>query len=446
MAELPPDEVIAQAVARVASPTFDRWITLVHAAGCCARPVRLAGTITAVDRATGEARVTYSTAAEPGRVLLKACQTRRATRCPACAAVYQGDARALVIAGLAGGKGVPESVAGHPTVFATFTAPSFGAVHRADPSGRPCHPGAGCRCPQRRLIGCSVVHRSDDPVVGTPICIDCYDYEGTVIWNARATELWARTCNGIRRALARTLAMSVRQFAEDYRLSFAKVVEYQRRGVIHLHAVVRLDQRDGETPAIDAARLVAAVRVAAERAKAPNPLRAAQPIVWGRQVDVEVVDNEGRRAAANYLAKYATKSSDDAGALDRRLHHGDTSRLQLPDHLRRLVDTAWELGGRLELAPLNLHLWAHTLGYRGHWLTKSRHWSTTFAALRDARHIWRQDHERGDGDGSTGDETVAIADWAYTGMGYRTDGDAWLAWSTASNKRLNRRTAWEERS
>ncbi|MGO9298283.1 MAG: replication initiator, partial [Streptosporangiaceae bacterium] len=41
-----------------------------------------------------------------------------------CSAVYKRDARQLVRAGLTGGKGIPETVASHPCVFATFTAPS----------------------------------------------------------------------------------------------------------------------------------------------------------------------------------------------------------------------------------------------------------------------------------------------------------------------------------
>ena len=34
-----------------------------------------------------------------------------------------------------GGKGVPETVNGHPRLFVTFTAPSFGKVHSARPKG-----------------------------------------------------------------------------------------------------------------------------------------------------------------------------------------------------------------------------------------------------------------------------------------------------------------------
>jgi hypothetical protein len=82
-----------------------------------------------VDLDTGEARTVYSTEPEPDRTLLKRCGNRREAVCPSCAEEYRGDAYQLVAAGLRGGKGVPESVAGHPMVFVTLTAPSFGPVH-----------------------------------------------------------------------------------------------------------------------------------------------------------------------------------------------------------------------------------------------------------------------------------------------------------------------------
>jgi hypothetical protein len=50
--------------------------------------------------------------------------------------------RQLVYAGLAGGrKRVPASVAEHPQVFATLTAPSFGPVHTRRDDARPCRCG-----------------------------------------------------------------------------------------------------------------------------------------------------------------------------------------------------------------------------------------------------------------------------------------------------------------
>jgi hypothetical protein len=286
-------------------------------------------------------------------------------------------------------------------------------------------------------------HGVDDPAVGSPMCMECYDYAGAVIFNACAPRLWSRTTVALRRVLAAGAGMSCRSFDRRYRLSFVRVIEYQRRGVIHLHALIRLDERDGGLPDLDVSTLAAAVSRAALRAHAPNPLGPDRPLRWGTQLDVAPVGEAERRVAANYLAKYATKSTDDAGALDRRLRHGDVSRLAIPEHLRRLVDTAWQLGSRPELADLRLRDWAHTLGFPGHWVTKSRHWSTTFSDLRAARHAWRI--ERNSGAQPPSDErTEMVASWEYRGCGYRTAGDAWLAASAAANKLENRRLAREE--
>ncbi|MEV8032827.1 replication initiator [Streptomyces sp. NPDC086182] len=55
------------------------------------------------------------------------------------------------------------------------------------------------------------------------------------------------------------------------------------------------------------------------------------------------------------------------------------------DHVRALMHTCWRLGGLSEFTPLHLRAWVHALGYRGHILTKSRAYSTTYAALRADR-------------------------------------------------------------
>ena len=48
-----------------------------------------------------------------------------------------------------------------------------------------------------------------------------------------------------------------------------------------------------------------------------------------------------------------------------------------------MITTAWQLGGLDQYDGLNLRRWAHMLGFRGHFLTKSRRYSTTFSALRE---------------------------------------------------------------
>jgi len=166
--------------------TLGRFTSQGDRCGWCTQPIRLAGTQSVVDRSTGEIVHIYSTGSEPDGVLLKACGTRRATRCPSCASTYAADARMLVRSGISGGKGIPESVSRHPMVFATLTAPSFGPVHRSPKGGRQtCRPGArGRKCPHGKPMFCIERHAPDDPAVGEPLCADCYDYPSAVLWNA----------------------------------------------------------------------------------------------------------------------------------------------------------------------------------------------------------------------------------------------------------------------
>ena len=128
--------------------------------------------------------------------------------------------------------------------------------------------------------------------------------------------------------------------------------------------------------------------------------------------------------------------------MDRRLKAADFAGLdqRLTPHLARMVRTAWELGRRPELEHLRLRSWAHTLGFRGHWLTKSRSYSTTLTALRVARHQWNLQR---DGD-DLSDAAVTIGDWRYAGRGWTSDGDAWLAETAASHAADQRRAARQE--
>ena len=442
---------VADVLRRASDPEgYERWRAQVKAARFCSSPVRLTGRTERVDTETGELSVRFSTEGEPDGILLKACGCRRESVCASCAAVYRADAYQLVVAGLRGGKGVPESVADHPAVFVTLTAPGFGPVHsRRERDGR----ALVCRrarratvCPHGRRLTCSIRHAEDDERLGEPICVACYDYEAAVLWNATAPELWRRTTIYLRRSLARGVGLSAAELAERARPSYTKVVEYQRRGVVHVHAVIRLDgpgvevEPPGDDLGLDA--LVSAVLNAVPLVAVRLPFeRDGRRLVarWGEQVDVRpILVRPGAvpaGAVASYVAKYATKSTDGDGTLDHRLDAEDFPYLRLRPHLRKLVDTAWTLGGRPELEHLRLRAWAHTLGFRGHWLTKSRRYSTTFTALRRARAEW---HDGGDG------QAVEHKSWRYVGRGYTTPGDAWLVESAARDRDELRRIARAE--
>jgi hypothetical protein len=427
---------------------YEGFRAQVLAARCCRRPVRLAGGIT-----NSDGSIVFDSRQLPDGVLLKACGTRRETLCPPCASIYRGDAFAVVAAGLRGGKGVPEEIAEHPAVLLTLTAPSFGAVHRRREDGG-CHRG-GKRCPHGVALVCGKHHPVGDTAIGAPLCEACYDYEGAVLFNAGVSELWRRTTIYALRALGQLAEMSVRQTAKRLRLSYVKVVEFQRRGSVHLHALVRVDQRGGELgPAadgIDASMLTGALQIAARKVSAPiaGGERTESRVCWGQQIDTTVITDvaRGRNRAAAYLAKYATKGSDNAGVLDHRLRGGVLNDARLPAHLRSLVETAWSLSERPALEKLRLRLWAHTCGFRGHFMTKSLRYSTTLGALREERQRWRVALRDGDeSERELEDTSALVREWRYEGTGYLSLGDACLAENLEEQARLGRRVAYEEKT
>jgi hypothetical protein len=199
------------------------------------------------DKRTGEVREAYTTEHEPGGVLLKGCGNRRASVCPACAETYRRDAWHLIAAGLRGGKGMPDTVAAHPRLFVTFTAPSFGPVHtRRTQHGNPmpCRPrDPKAKCEHGRPVACWHRHpEAEIHTLGRPLCDDCFDWTGLALWNALAPELWRHTLGvTVYRALAQLLSISEAEVKRLVRVRYTKVAEYQARGAVHFHAVIRLD-------------------------------------------------------------------------------------------------------------------------------------------------------------------------------------------------------------
>jgi hypothetical protein len=337
----------------------------------------------------------------------------------------------------------------------------------------PCHPyRQGQRCPHGRRLGCWQRHDEDDPRLGEPLCARCYQTGAQVLWNALAGRLWSRTTIYVYRALAQLVGVTEEKLRRLVRVSFAKVAEYQRRGAVHFHAIIRLDAAtDCGCPAcvapppagFTAELLEAAVRQAAATVAVPCPaLDEDQGMTltarWGEQLDVrhitEAGDNEELSAeqVAGYVAKYATKSTEALGVtLDQRVCEAELEGLEVPAHVAELVRACWELGARPSLVGLRLRKWAHMLGFGGHFSTKSRRYSTTLGALRRARVAYAIRRRRGgvltlDAWGRPDDDpaVTVVASWAYLGSGYQSTGEAWLAASAAARAREVRRIAKEE--
>jgi hypothetical protein len=327
-----------------------------------------------------------------------ACGNRRESRCPPCSERYRRDAYFLVAAGLAGNeaRGVSTDVASHPLVFATFTAPSFGAVHRrvVDAGGvRQCRPGGPSEtCEHGLSLRCLERHAEGDPRIGQALCSACYDYEAAARWNANLGALWRRTITYLPRELAALGGVSVAALRSQVRVAYAKVAEFQARGAVHVHAVIRLDGPDGPDTAPAGGATAQRLAEAVARTAARVAVTVAGPdgrelvIRWGSQIDTRPIsaDQDGGdghgAGVAGYLAKYATKDAQLGGGLDRRIRvQGVIERVEISDHARALMRSAWTLSPR----------WAHNLGFRGHFLTKARRYSVTFAALRGVRAEYR---------------------------------------------------------
>src|SRR5262245_8148044 len=256
----------------------------------CSRPVRLVGSTTRVNAVTGEGVGFYSSAQELDGYTWVRCGDRRAARCESCSREYKGDAWHLLSAGLVGGKGAPESVSTHPTTFVTLTPPSFGPVH-----GR--RQRAPCRarrdrpvCPHGRPLYCLHRHGPEDRQLGEPLCADCYDYVGHVLWQWHAPELWRRFSIRLGRTLARRVGVSHKDFKRLARVSYTKVAEFQARGLIHVHAVMRLDGPVGpDSPpgvALNALDLGDAIETAARAIRLEVKPEGLVPVVlgWGDQI------------------------------------------------------------------------------------------------------------------------------------------------------------------
>ncbi|MQA78731.1 MAG: plasmid replication initiator protein [Streptosporangiales bacterium] len=469
---------------------YDAWLSHVWPAAGCQRPVQLRGDLATVDTRSGQLLDSRHTSTLPDGVIYKACGNRRHTVCPSCAERYRQDAYQLIRAGLVGGKTIDESVATHSAVFATFTAPSFGAVHTRVVKHHTCESRKRCRCrsePCRarrdattcehgRLTSCSQRHGVDDMALGHPLCLDCYDHDAQVVWNNHAGELWRRTVQALTRSLVHVSRQRGVGFLDvetgpgehrslsTLRIRYAKVAEYQTRGVIHFHVLFRLDGVDPyhpdqvtpPDPAADVDLLTDVIQLAATTTRFRTPAHPTYrpegwPIGWGEQLDLRPVLLRGDNSVtdsqvAGYLAKYATKSTETTGHVSTRLTSETINTYADPtgSHPERLIEACWRLSRHAHWHSLGK--WAHMLGYGGHFLTKARAYSVSFGYLRSLRVTWRRSQTpdttvevRAIDDRD--DDTVIVSNLTYAGIGWHTTADATLANTAAALARLRAQTA-----
>ncbi|GAA3271287.1 plasmid replication initiator protein [Dactylosporangium vinaceum] len=469
--------------ARVVQPDYPDWLDHITPAAACTRPVRLAGDLFTVrGAADGGAQIIGHTPTGhlPDGVIYKACGNRRASLCPACARTYQRDAYQVLRTMLVGGKGVPGTVASHPAAFVTLTAPSFGTVHtravrrhtctnrrRCDCRAEPCHARSTGpnRCEHGQPAVCWARHDDGDQVLGQPLCLDCYRHAEHVVWNLFSTELWRRTSIALGRALGRRCQALGIPFhlvhgadgrpkrLSPVRFTYGKVAEYQRRGLVHYHLLIRLDgynPADPDTAVPPPAPLAyqdlhdaisTAVASTSFRTPAHPDRLDGWPMTWGdlakgtdiRQIALTGTDAITDSQVAGYMAKYATKSTESTGHFSTRLTPDTVEQYAdaTGDHNARLIHACWHLGRRIpgpdeawkcpdcrtwtRLAACphcdrrcqprvdirstdgdkpnpyeGLRRAAHKLGFNGHFLTKARRHPVTFGVLRANRVVFRR--------------------------------------------------------
>ena len=291
-------------------------------------------------KAAGRRRV-WSTDTEPDGVLRKACGNRREAVCPPCAERYRQDAYHLIAAGLRGGKGVPETVTEHPAVFVdAHGAELRRRAHAAARAGRAAAalPAAARRAglPARRA---AVVRR--DPRRGRSVPRRAAVPRVLRLRGGGDVEQHARRAvaphDDLRAARARARGRDDAGGAQAARCAsaYVKVAEYQqpRPGARARARAAR--SRDAGVPRRrdPAARRAASTRELLEHALRDGRRRRLRAGPGRARWRARALGDAARRPPARtgdergeiagYLAKYATKSTEQAGGL---LHRVDRRR------------------------------------------------------------------------------------------------------------------------
>jgi hypothetical protein len=175
----------------------------------------------------------------------------------------------------------------------------------------------------------------------------------------------------------------------------------QRRGLIHFHAIVRADgplSVEADPPSWLSSEVLASVITRVARNTKAVGLDG-RTIRWGGRFDIQDLGTSDgdTTKVPSYVAKYATKTTDGSKELARQFHSRRQIQHLIDDpHARTLALTAWDLDLDATWEPLHLRDHAHAFGFTGQLITKSRDYSTTFAALRGARALYMSNQNVGD--------------------------------------------------
>lgn len=290
-----------------------------------------------------------------GTVVFIRCESTQARLCPSCARLRQIDQMRLIGSGCntSDRDGVTEQhVAGYKFWFITLTAPSFGPVHRVPKTER----SRPVQC------GCGLVHKHGDVLKGVPIKLKTYRYREQIEWNDRVNRLAKLTMDKLRELLPES--------------EYAFVREWQARGVIHLHGIVRVPEWMEDSEVMSSLMSLKAVK--------------DNGATWGREIDVRPVDTGQTGNSVRYMSKVVAYTSKQQGESDgvlpeaRRRHYN-----RLDWHARRLRCGKRNCGKRCRGKK------HREFGHTGHMMTMSKGWSfvgLTRTALVEQRKEYAASH------------------------------------------------------
>lgn len=231
-----------------------------------------------------------------GEEIVVPCKSQRTTRCPACARRARQRHYRRVLAGI-------EAVTANDLVlWVTLTPPG------AEVFGCPSHVQThGSRGQMIAACPCKRPHHPRDALIGTPLDPSRFRYDLAATWNASVSRLWSQTMHRLRSELG----LPRNRYGD---VSYMRVFEWQQRGLIHVHALVRITNARGVRHSRRA--LVRAIKSTVVMSSDDAPT----PIAWGARRHVRRLlsggGSDGPSRRASYVAKYATKHPADD--LERR--------------------------------------------------------------------------------------------------------------------------------
>lgn len=270
------------------------------------------------------------------------CGTRRKAQCEGCAQIAYRDYKRLLL------EGCKELAEIGDCVFflMTLTAPSFGKVHFV-----PKKPGQTRRCT------CGVYHDAvkDAGLRGVPVEMDSYRYEDVIEWNYHLGKLWNATNVRLSKLLPG--------------MDYVKVAEWQMRGSLHLHVILRISRKEWLAQVASAQAYGRSFEEVI--ADAVADIAVENRWRWGdKAIDVrQIKTGEDQTKAAHYLAKalqYVTKD-----VMHDREH---SVRPEAREHFERLDTAARDMvcdhceGGAMACGRLCHRRW----GARSSTMSKSR--------------------------------------------------------------------------